>query len=54
MNHLLLIFKLYVYSTREKIRTNIIQLKSVINKINDAQLKTTENEPRKREKYCNK
>ena len=35
MKHLLLILKLYVYSTTEKIQVSIIQLKSVTNKIND-------------------
>ena len=39
MKHLLLISKLHVYSTREKIHVNIIQLNSVINNIIDAKLK---------------
>ena len=49
VNYLQLIFKLSVLQPREK-----SQIKFVINKIKDAELKIIEKESRKCEKYCKK
>lgn len=48
----MLIFIFDVYNAREKHHVNILQLKSVINRIKDAERKINENENRTREKYC--
>lgn len=50
INHLLLIFRFFVYSAREKNQFNILLLKYIINKIKDLEIKIIENEPRKLEK----
>ena len=44
INHLLLISKFYVYRARDKKQVNIFQLKSVINKIKNVELKISQNE----------
>ena len=46
INQPLLIFKLYVYSAREKDQVNILQIKFVINKIKDVELNISKNEPK--------
>lgn len=51
LNHLLLIFKFYIYSAREKTHVSILQLKSAIKKINDVELEVSRNEHIKRKKY---
>ena len=39
INHLLLIFKFYIYSAKDKNQGNILQPKSLINKMKDLELK---------------
>lgn len=45
INYLLLIFKFYNYIVNKKNQGNILQPKSLINKIKDFELKISKNEP---------
>ena len=50
-NHLLLIFKMYIYNTRTTGSLNIIQLLVYIKGINDAEKKLCEHDSKRRKKF---
>ena len=51
INHLILIFKFYIYDARNKGRLNIAHLKAIIDKTKNIEKKTSKSTPNKRSKY---
>ena len=51
INHVLLIFKLYVYNSREKYHLNIMDLLTDIKEIKNTEYRLSSNSEKKKERY---